>query len=288
MPHLVAMDANTDNGAKNPTLSASRRLLEPVVRLLLRSGITWKEFAEVAKTVFVQVATAEFGIRGRPTNLARVAILTGINRREVARQRQLSEPDQPAQPVFMNAAQRLLSAWHQDPDYLDTTGAPRAVPAEGPPPSFADLCDRHGGDLPASALLKELRSVGAVRAGAAGTWIAAARTYIPLQMDSDKVLRAGEVLNDIGTTVVHDLIAPSGVALRFERRAENDSVDAQALPEFREFLEHEGQAFLERIDDWLTRHAVAPGKTAGRRVIRLGVGMYHIQTETETERGRHP
>ena len=103
------MDANTGTGVKTPTLSASRRLLEPVVRLLLRSGITWKEFAEVAKTAFVQVATDEYGIRGRPTNLARVAILTGINRREVARQRQLTESDQPAQPVFMNAAQRLLS-----------------------------------------------------------------------------------------------------------------------------------------------------------------------------------
>jgi len=107
-------------------------------------------------------------------------------------------------------------------------------------------------------------------------------------MDPDKVLRAGEVLNDIGTTVVHDLIAPRGVPLRFERRAENDSVDVQALPAFREFLEVEGQAFLERIDDWLTRHAVEPGTTAGRRVMRLGVGMYHIQTDTEIERGRHP
>src|SRR5688572_26723966 len=116
MPDLVLMDTNTANPARAATLSASNRLLEPVVRLLLRSGITWKEFAEVAKTVFVRVATDEFGIRGRPTNLSRVAILTGINRREVARQRQQIEVDAPAQPTFLNAAQRLLSGWHQDPD----------------------------------------------------------------------------------------------------------------------------------------------------------------------------
>jgi hypothetical protein len=280
------MGTNTADAAKAATLSASRRLLQPVVRLLLRSGITWKEFAEVAKTVFVQVATDEYGIRGRPTNLARVAILTGINRREVARQRHGAAAE-PAQPVFLNAAQRLLSAWHQDPDYLEANGQPRAIPAEGPPPSFADLCSRHSGDLPASALLKELRSVGAVRANADGRWVAAARTYIPLQMDPDKIVRAGDVLNDIGTTVVYDLNPPSGEPLRFERRAENDLVDPQAVPAFRALLEKEGQAFLEKIDDWLTRHAVPQGTHTSRRPIRLGVGMYHIQTETESERGRH-
>ena len=72
-------------------LAGCRVLLRPVVRLLLKSGITWKEFAEVAKSVFVEVATREFGIRGRPTNTSRVAILTGINRHDVAKQRELLE-----------------------------------------------------------------------------------------------------------------------------------------------------------------------------------------------------
>jgi len=270
--------------AKGQTLSACRRLLEPVVRLLLRSGITWREFSEAAKTVFVQVATDEFGIRGRPTNLARVAILTGINRREVARQRAQAEDEEVDAPVFLNAAQRLLSGWHQDPDYVDSDREARPIALEGPAPSFADLCVRHGGDLPSSALLKELRSVGAVRIEADGRLRAVARTYIPLQLDPDKILRAGDVLNDIGTTVVHDLIAAPGVPLRFERRAENDEIDPAALPAFREFLDREGQAFLEKVDDWLTRHASQPASGAGRPKVRLGVGMYHLQTEVK--RGR--
>jgi len=279
------MDTNTEMKTKGQTLGACHRLLEPVVRLLLRSGITWKEFSEVAKTVFIRVATDEFGIRGRPTNQARVAILTGINRREVARQRERVETEQSRAPVFLNAAQRLLSGWHQDPEYVDATGAALPIALEGPAPSFTDLCARHGGDLPSSALLKELRSVGAVRNDADGRLRAIARTYIPLQLDPDKILRAGDVLNDIGTTVVHDLIAAPGVPLRFERRAENDEIDPAALPAFREFLDREGQAFLEKIDDWLTRHAVQPGNDADRPKIRLGVGMYHLQTEAN--RGRH-
>ena len=65
--------------------SACRTLLRPIALILLRGGITWKEFAELSKSVFVSVATDEFGIRGRPTNVSRVSILTGISRKEVNR-----------------------------------------------------------------------------------------------------------------------------------------------------------------------------------------------------------
>jgi hypothetical protein len=135
-----------------------------------------------------------------------------------------------------------------------------------------------------SALLKELRAVGAVRQERDGVR-AVTRTYIPQQMDPDKVLRAGDVLNDIGTTVVHDLICPTGQPLRFERRAENDRIDPRALPKFHEFLEREGQAFLERADDWLSQHAIAHQNGSEVAPIRLGVGVYHLQSTMN--RGEH-
>ena len=62
-------------------LSACRLWLKPVARWLLRSGVTWKEFAELARSAFVDTAFEEFGIRGRPTNVSRVALLTGLSRR---------------------------------------------------------------------------------------------------------------------------------------------------------------------------------------------------------------
>jgi hypothetical protein len=64
----------------------------------------------------------------------------------------------------------------------------------------------------------------------------------------------------------------STLPARFERSAVNDQVAAGALPEFKAVLEREGQAFLERLDAWLTEHQATDGKS-----IRLGVGVYHIQ-----------
>lgn len=263
-------------------LAACRQLLRPVVRLLIRSGVSWKDFSDLAKVSFVEVASREFGIRGRPTNGVRVSILTGIHRREVARLRELAEAPLDEVPQYLNAAQRVLSGWYQDADYVGADGSPISVAVAGPAPSFEDLCGRYGGDVTPTALLKELRAAGNLATDGDGRCRALSRVYIPLKVDPSKTLRAGSVLADIGETVVHDLTCGPDDALRFERRAENSQIDPRHLPAFRAFLESEGQAFLERVDDWLTRHEAVDGSAGPRAHVRLGVGVYHIQT---AERG---
>jgi hypothetical protein len=262
-------------------LQACRTLLGPVVRLLLRSGVSSREFAEAAKATFVDIASSEFGIRGRRTNVSRVAILTGINRRDVRKLRELlAQPDASA-PQYLNPARRVLSGWHQDADFTTASSEPRELFSDERTPSFGDLWRRYGGDVPQGALLKELIAVGAVERTGEGRLRAASRVYIPRRVDPAKTLRAGSVLRDIGNTVVHDLLAAPREPLRFERRAENDRIDPKSLPAFREFLEREGMQFLERVDDWLTAHQCDAASGADRRGIRIGVGMYHIQDDLE-------
>jgi hypothetical protein len=70
-----------------------RVLLRPIASLLLKCGMTWREFAEVSKSVFVAVASQDFGLNGRPTNVSRVSILTGVSRKEIARVRALLEQE---------------------------------------------------------------------------------------------------------------------------------------------------------------------------------------------------
>ena len=265
---------------KSHVLSGCRVLLRPVVRLLLKSGISWRDFCDVAKSVFVEVAMQEFGIRGRPTNTSRVAILTGINRHDVAKQRELLERGEAAaMPAYAGSATRVLSGWHQDPDYLDSDGVPVSISVEGPAPSFEDLCGRYAGDIPVTALLKELKSVGAV--GEKGARLhARARNYIPLRFDAEKMTIGAQLLRDHGNTVVYDLTRGNAEPARLARRAHNARIDARAVPAFREFIEIEGQAFLERVDDWLTRHE-APADSQERTLIRLGAGVYQIQDETK-------
>src|SRR5262249_10370542 len=105
-------------------LAATRQWLKPLVHVLIRCGITWKEFAEVAKAAYVEVATTQFGKRGRPTNVSRTAVLTGLARREVRIQRErISKGPEPL-TGYVTKASLVLSAWQLEPPFLDESGRP--------------------------------------------------------------------------------------------------------------------------------------------------------------------
>src|SRR5487761_2251756 len=132
-------------------LASARLLLRPIVRVLLRAGVPFREFSELAKFAYVEIATNEFGIRGRPTNVSRTAILTGLTRRDVARIRQAA-PLEMLDSIFMSPGSRILSGWHLDAVYLDAGGWPAPIALEGDAPSFQSLVRRYAPDLPHIAL----------------------------------------------------------------------------------------------------------------------------------------
>ncbi len=260
--------------SNSQVLSAARQWLKPLIHVLIRCGVTWKDFAALAKTTYVEVATRQFGKRGRPTNVSRTAVLTGLARREVRKQRERIATEPEGWNPYVSKASLVLAAWHQDPRFLGTDGKPVLLPIEGEGASFAALVRCCGAsDVRASTLLKELRNAGAVRLAADGHLEALQRAYIPHKMDEQLIRLWGTGIADIATTYAHNLTRTPNAAARFERAAANSHIRASALPEFRQFLNREGQAFLERVDDWLAKHEAA----AGEEGIRLGAGVYHIQ-----------
>jgi Family of unknown function (DUF6502) len=250
----------------------------------LKSGITWKEFADLARVKFVQVATKEFGIRGRPTNASRVAILTGIDRRDVRKLRVMSAE----QPVvvaagFMSKPTQVLDGWFHDPNFRTASGEPRDLQVSEGVDSFAALVRRYTPGIPHVAMIKELRAVSAIEELPDGRVRALKRNYIPRELADNQIRLWGSVLQDVGTTLEHNLMRKPSERPRFERRALSLTVEGSALPEFEAFLAAEGQAFLERIDDWLAAHQADPS-TSARAPLRLGVGLYQILDRPQPKR----
>ena len=261
-------------------VTASLRWLRPIARWLLKSGITWKEFAELSRGVFVAVAAEEFGLRGRPTNVSRIALLTGMTRREVRRYREsgVATPvDDVRAEDDLNHASRVLAGWHLDAEFIDEIGKPRALEAKGDGATFEQLVRRYAGDIPVTALIKELVRSSSIERTTDGRYRALRRFYMPRAMDGQAVERAGAVIADLATTVEHNLTRDAAEPPRFEGRAQNRHVDPRQLPAFRAFMEREGQAFLERCDEWLSAHEAQQVDGAPVATLRLGVGVFAIQ-----------
>jgi hypothetical protein len=272
---------------RSAVVQTCRVLLRPIASLLLKCGMTWREFADVSKSVFVAVASQDYGLNGRPTNVSRVSILTGVSRKEIARVRNLLEHESTPLPNKTTDATRLLSGWHQDPDFITATGEPRVLPAEGGGASFATLWQRYGGDVPVTSMRKELERAGAITTLPDGTLRADRRYFMPRRFDPQWILNAGSMLSDLGAGITHNLdVAAEPLSAgaeaqgqRFIGRATSDSVDVEARPEFEAFVEQRGQEFLEAVDKWLTEHEAKPATGAARKRIRLGLGMFLISGE---------
>ena len=271
---------------QRPIVTASLRWLRPIARWLLKSGVTWKEFAELSRGVFVSVAAEEFGLRGRPTNVSRIALLTGMTRREVRRYRE-SEVETSVEDVRaeddLNHASRVLAGWHLDPEFIDELGKPRALDAKGAGATFEQLVRRYAGDIPVTALIKELVRTRSIERTTDGRYRALRRFYMPRAMDGQAVERAGAVIADLAATVEHNLSRDVSEPPRFEGRAQNRHIDPRQLPAFRAFMEREGQAFLERCDEWLSAHEAQQGEGTPAATLRLGVGVFAIQERTVGE-----
>jgi len=257
--------------------AAVLRLLRPLVRILLRNGVSYSTFSDFVKWIYVDVASKEFGIEGRKQSTSRVSVITGLSRKEVLRVRQLARPDDRASTEKYNRAARVIAAWRRDRNFLDAEGKPAPLPMAGPDASFSELVKRFSGDVPVRATLDELIRVGAVERLEDGRVSLLTRTYIPESSDADKLHILGTDVAHLISTVDHnlksDLIGPF-----FQRKVAYDNLPDEILPGFRKHSAKRAQTLLESMDRWLAqrdRDVTPTVKGSGRN--NAGIGIYYFE-----------
>ena len=257
--------------------------MRPVARFLLNNGVTWDEFSEISKDTYVEVTREEYGIQGRPTNNARVAVITGLSRREVARVRDrlLEGEDSPSQRKG-NRISQILTAWHVDEEFVDDQGRPKDLPATGRSGSLSSLLKRYAGDLPHGAIKKELLQLGLVEETGSGYLKVLKRDYIYTTLDPDIVRQMSVALHDHASTLEHNLNDSRKTPERFERLADNAHVSVRSAKTFMKLVEDRGMDFLKEMDAWLSAHEVDATKNPSSSEVRLGVGVYLIHDEIQT------
>ncbi|THI86483.1 MAG: hypothetical protein CAF41_008315 [Nitrospira sp. CG24A] len=264
--------------------AATLRLLRPLVRILLRNNISHRTFAELAKLVYAEVANAEFGIAGKKQTISRIAILTGLTRKEV--QRLLAQP--PGTRSIMeeeyHRASRVITGWVRDSEFGDGKGHPHPLRMEGKRASFSALVKRYSGDIPVRAMLDELLRVGAVKHLKDGRTCLLSRGYIPLKGPVEKLHVLGTDTADLIATIDHNMYQKPSKP-RFQRKVMYDNVPVEVAKEFQVLAAAQGQELLEAIDRWLShrdRDVNPAAKGTGR--VRVGLGIYQFEEQLDSDR----
>lgn len=257
-----------------------RRLLRPIVRIALRGELTHREFSDIAKRAYFDVARDDYGINGRKTNLARVAILTGLSRKECTRLKGIVA-QQPESEHLMSPITRVITGWHEDEDYQDEAGLPLAIPEEGDAPSIADLIRRHGGDIPRRALQTELKRLGMADANADGIWVVQKRSFIADGFTEERIRILGNLLTDLGNTIVYNLDENRAENSRMARYVVADAIAPADAAEFQALATDQAQLLLQKLDHWLnTGSRLTATELPPSNAQRVGLGVYLFQEST--------
>lgn len=268
---------------KQGLIAAYRRLMRPLVRILIRNGVAYGEFAELAKEVYIEVAANDFKVPNRKMSQARISILTGLTRKEVAR---IINARNSGQELISNhnRVTRVLTGWHTDNEYTGPYGLPLELEFEGSEgqPDFIKLVQRYSGDMAARAMLDELLRIGVVVETESGWFKAITRTYTPAINNPDSLERLAGVVYNFVSTVDKNIIETEPKKRNFERYVFADNgIRKQDLPRFSAYIKTRAQLLLEEIDNWLSQ--LDQPEPNEQNVIKTGLGIYHFVNDEEEE-----
>lgn len=264
--------------------TATHKLLEPLVRILIRYGLSFGEFQSIAKQVYVEVADKDFRIPNRKQTIARMAMLTGIQRKEVSRLIGVHGDVTDSLDISYNRAVRVISGWHRDAEFLGDDGEPSSLPFDGEDGSFSGLVKRYSGDLTARAVLDELERVGSVRRDDEGLiHLATESGYIPSGDQEAQFNIMGLSVADLLGTLDHNLEA-DGRETRLQLTTAYNNLPLSAVEQFRRLSREQSLALLKQLDEWLAEHdRDVSGESASEQEgrFRAGIGIYYIEEHFE-------
>mgnify|MGYP005806001639 CR=1 FL=1 len=204
------------------------RLLRPLVRLLIKSGVTFPALCELLRELYVNVAEYDFALADKSQTDSRVSLLTGIHRKEVRRLRGAGAPVNVV-PTSLSRASQILARWLGAGEFTDEAGKPLPLArnAREGEVSFDQLVGSVTRDLRARAVLDEWLDRGLVRIDGEDRVVLIERALLPGKDDEQLLYYFGRNLHDHMAAAVANV---SGEGPRFfERAVHYDQLSANAV-----------------------------------------------------------
>lgn len=275
----------------NPnTVSHSiRQFMRPVVKLMLRNGIDLASCMGEVRRLYVDVAQdAEFASNKGKTDskkkisVSRIALLTGINRKEVRRILDTKDDQDEPDRAYSNRAVRVISGWTKDRKFCDENGEPYvlSVGATNGERRFEDLVKAYSGDLTARVILDELIRVGSVSEENPGKVSLVGKGYVPYQSNEAMLAEGSAAIRDLASTVAHNISRTDGEGTLLQLTVAYDDVPTERLRTLRAIVTRRAREFIEEQDQTISefdRSRTPEPDSPGRH--RIGVGLYLFEDD---------
>jgi hypothetical protein len=194
------------------SLTASvRRLLRPLVKLLMHYSVQYPTLASLLKLTYVEVATT-MPVDGRPQTDSRVSLLTGIHRLDVKRLRNEIVSGNDGPPMSVSLGAQIVARWTAYNEYLDNKGRPlplHRLASMGGVMSFESLVRSVSKDIRPRVVLDEWLRLGIAQIDNLDRVVLLTDAFIPSHGLDEKLFYLGKNVHDHLDTCAHNLTLPN-------------------------------------------------------------------------------
>ena len=266
---------------KRKLVRLSVSILRPLVRVLLRHGMSCQEFTEITRWVYVDVAMRdrEFALKSRSKQFkSRAAVITGLSRKEVLRLVEFEGPEELEDIQPLNRAARVLTGWTENPLFCVKKDQPKVLQIKGGAGSFHDLVRLYSGDVPPRAVLDELRRCGAVEIVDGESVRLKRFAYFPVSGSIEELEFLHGYVGDLLETLDYNMRnnAKPGEG-RPCRQAFSQRLSEEQLPEVRSYIRKELEGLSRKVHHFVSEREDKV-KRSGKQYHRAGLGLYYFES----------
>ncbi len=253
---------------------AIRKVLRPLVRLLLHFRITFPQLAELLKSIYVEVAEDEFRLPDKPQTDTRLSLLTGIHRKDIKRLRTQGKVAEEV-PISVSVGGRLVNQWISTKEYQDTDGHPAALPLKTKAGhSFEtlvhDVCKQ---DIRPRVILDEWLNMGVVTLKDDHVTLNA-QAFIPSKSIEEKAFFFGHNISDHLAAATHNILELDPAF--FERCVYYDGLSEASIDQLRDVAADRGMQTLVEINELAIKlKAQDMAQLSPKHRLNIGLYVYH-------------
>lgn len=168
-PTLPPARTNRDKRPAEKIEQLLAEILSELAAVLVSVGYGISGLNRLTRRAYFEAAKHHGARSSGKLSIAKIAAQTGLTRVEVSQLSREGRSLSRKRVMPLNRAHRLSIGWQSDPRFCKASGEPYALPFSGRPRSFSALSKQYSGDIPARAMLLEMKRLRMVTTDRSGT-----------------------------------------------------------------------------------------------------------------------
>lgn len=269
--------------APEALIVALRKILRPVVRLMLHFQVSYPFLINLLKSMYVEVADRENALDEKRQSDSRITLLTGVHRKDVKRLRS-QEMATTSVPRSISVGAQCIAYWLGLEQYRGSDGLPLPLPLRTPSTlpgqvCFDDLVERVcRQDIRPRVLLDEWIRLGIAHQDDLDRVVLNTGAFTPDKGVDEKLFFFGKNIQDHINAGTHNIMGKQPAF--FDRSVYYDKLSAESLLELHDLAAQLGMTALVEMN----RRALLLQQADNHKelaIYRMNFGVFHYNNRHE-------